>query len=371
MPVFGVQQALARRQAIVDATQALMREGIDFGTIPGTPKPTLLKPGAEKLCTLFGLCPTFFLEASEEDWDGTHHNGEPFFYYRYKCVLERNGYQIGQGVASCNTWESKYRYRWVSEADIPPGIPKNTLRSRDGAIAEFAFAVEKAETSGRYGKPAEYWQRFKDAIAAGEARRVQRETKAGKTMDAWEIGAAVYRVPNPDVYDQVNTAQKMAQKRALIAATLIAINASEFYTQDLEDLATEGIDTGSHPVGTKEAAAAVGERKIEEMRNAAKSEPPEPNPEDAEKISDSVIAMWKRMKDKASCIAELAVLKDRLQTLGREKEYYRVLEAAGKRHANEFTKIEDARKAAESMLKVIQVAETLLMRESGNGTEVA
>jgi hypothetical protein len=33
----------------------------------------------------------------------------------------------------------------------------------------------------------------------------------------------------------VNTIQKMAQKRALIAATLLAVNGSEFFTQDIED----------------------------------------------------------------------------------------------------------------------------------------
>jgi hypothetical protein len=44
------------------------------------------------------------------------------------------------------------------------------------------------------------------------------------------------KVPNPDVADLVNTIDKVAQKRALIAATLIAVNASEFFTQDVEDM---------------------------------------------------------------------------------------------------------------------------------------
>jgi len=34
--------------------------------------------------------------------------------------------------------------------------------------------------------------------------------------------------------------QKMAQKRALIAATLLAVNASEFFTQDIEDMVIDG-----------------------------------------------------------------------------------------------------------------------------------
>src|SRR5436305_40562 len=38
------------------------------------------------------------------------------------------------------------------------------------------------------------------------------------------------------IADQVNTIQKMAQKRSLVAAVLIAVNASEFFTQDVEDM---------------------------------------------------------------------------------------------------------------------------------------
>src|SRR6185295_4560350 len=33
----------------------LMEKDEDYGIIPGTPKPTLLKPGAEKLCNVYGL----------------------------------------------------------------------------------------------------------------------------------------------------------------------------------------------------------------------------------------------------------------------------------------------------------------------------
>ena len=44
------------------------------------------------------------------------------------------------------------------------------------------------------------------------------------------------RVFNPDIADQVNTIQKMSQKRSLVAAVLLAVNASEFFTQDIEDL---------------------------------------------------------------------------------------------------------------------------------------
>ena len=49
-------------------------------------------------------------------------------------------------------------------------------------------------------------------------------------------GQETGRIANPDIADQQNTILKMAQKRAMIAATLIGVNASEFFTQDMEDL---------------------------------------------------------------------------------------------------------------------------------------
>src|ERR1035438_8618157 len=55
MPVMDIQQAVLRRQMIVDATQKLMKQGVDFGKIPGTERDVLLQPGADKLCNLFGL----------------------------------------------------------------------------------------------------------------------------------------------------------------------------------------------------------------------------------------------------------------------------------------------------------------------------
>jgi hypothetical protein len=60
---------------------------------------------------------------------------------------------------------------------------------------------------------------------------IRQEIKTGKYGDY-----TVYVVPNSEPYDLVNTLQKMAQKRALVAAVLITTNASEFYTQDIEDM---------------------------------------------------------------------------------------------------------------------------------------
>ena len=240
-PVADIQSALARYDAFHDFVSQILKEGIDYGTIPGTNKPTLLKPGAEKLGAFFGLRPIFVPQESVNDWTGKDHNGEPFFFREYKTQLFRAGELVGEGIGSCNSWEKKYRYRWINELEIPSNVDKSGLEFRDGAISEFVFAVEKAETTGKYGKPASYWQQFADAISNGTAKQIKRKTKKGDEMDAWEIGGKLYAVPNKDVADQVNTIDKMAQKRAFVAAILIATNASDYFTQDMEDFQDHGI----------------------------------------------------------------------------------------------------------------------------------
>jgi hypothetical protein len=52
-------------------TRRIMVRDQDFGEIPGTNKPTLLKPGAEKLCNFFGLEPEFTPVVEDIDWTGS------------------------------------------------------------------------------------------------------------------------------------------------------------------------------------------------------------------------------------------------------------------------------------------------------------
>ena len=235
MPIFTKDLALERYQAFKDFVKGVLHEGVDFGKVPGSQKDTLLKPGAEKLCTFFGLTPRYIAEVEIEDWDGKH-QGQPLFYYRYKCQLYRGDLSMGEGIGSGSTWESKYRWRWVdSDQADKLGFDKSKLVTKRGSVSEFKFAIEKAETSGPYGKPAEYWERFKQEIRGGTAKQIQKPIKSGETREAWEIDTTVYRIPNTDFADQINTVQKMAQKRAYVAATLSATNASDYFTQDVED----------------------------------------------------------------------------------------------------------------------------------------
>lgn len=207
MPVFGIREAIERRQIIIEYTRELMVAGRDYGVIPGTDKNTLLKPGAEKLCSLFGLTPRFPIVDKAEDWTGEHHGGEPFFYYLVKCSLWRGDHLIAEGDGSCNSWEKKYRWR---------------EEQRKCPQCELAAIIKGRK---EYGGG---WLCFKKKGGCGAKF---------KDGDASIEGQTVGAIPNPDICDLPNTILKMAQKRALVGATLIAVNASEFFTQDIEDFA--------------------------------------------------------------------------------------------------------------------------------------
>lgn len=210
---------------------------VDYGVIPGTgDKPTLLLPGMEKLMRALNAVPNYIERRVIVDYD------KPLFHYEYECVLmdAATGQEIpgGRGIGLCTSMESAFGWRWVNDYEIPPHIDPRTLQRKGGKISEFKFAVEKGETSGQYGKPAEYWQQFRDAIANGTATLIERPTKKGKA-EAYEIDGARYRIPNDGIFDQVNAICKRAQKRALGSAIKGAASVSEYFTVDIEDNAPD------------------------------------------------------------------------------------------------------------------------------------
>lgn len=105
-------------QTMIAFVAAQMKKGIDYGTIPGTKKPTLLKPGAEKLCRLFSLRPSYELVHFITDFD------KPIFHYHYRCTLVRQGEMVGQGDGSCNSREKKYDSQKYKIFDLTNTIVK-------------------------------------------------------------------------------------------------------------------------------------------------------------------------------------------------------------------------------------------------------
>src|SRR3982751_2528882 len=372
LPIFTSEVALERYQAFKDFVSRVLKVGVDYGKVPGSDRHTLLKPGAEKLCTFFGLTPRYVAEVVIEDWSGEKH-GEPLFYYRFKCLLFRGTFQMGEGIGSSSNWESKHRYRWVDEATVSRlGLDKQTLPTRGGPISEFEFAINKAETSGAYAKPAEYWDRWRCAVEEGVARRIQKAKKDGTSSPAYEMNATFYRVPNAEFADIINTVQKIAQKRAYVAATLSATNASDYFTQDLEDYidveATTpevvSIDIGQNAPNTRGAQQHVLQQKLQALKQDATTVT------DARvipqtSVPEEVLLMWGRMISIETRCQEFAALKAKLvEVCGEEEGLRRYRQklllyvspgADGKVHSNQIAKnAEKSRKCALEMSQTIQ-----------------
>ena len=228
MPYDPVNEIEELRHTLLSLKSRAFLEGVDYDTIPGTNKPSLLLPGMEKIMRVMRLRPEYtLLPTSIIDFD------KPLFSLDYECRIVEvdSGLVRATAIGSCNSHETKYRCRWVKEHELPMGV--KYIERRHEKFTEFAWAIDKGETTGKYGKPAEYWQRFRDAITDQTAIDGERESN-GKVQRTWTIEGDVYKIPNTDVADQLNTMHKIAQKRGLGSAVKLVANASEFFTTDLE-----------------------------------------------------------------------------------------------------------------------------------------
>ena len=196
-----VDDVIQQVQKIQRVMEAVMRSGEHYGVIPGTgTKPTLLKPGAEKLCLVFRLDPQY--EVTETMPDGAHLS------VTSRCTLYHipTSNRMGSGMGSCSTKEKKYAWREAKR--VCPACGKD------------AIIRGKTEYGGG-------WVCFKKKDGCG--------SKFSEN-DALITGQLMGRVANPDLADQYNTILKMANKRALVAAVLNVTAASDIFTQDLEDV---------------------------------------------------------------------------------------------------------------------------------------
>ena len=202
----SVENVMAQIRAIQELMKQAMKPGEHYGIIPGTSrkdkdgkemaKPSLLKPGAEKICMMFRLAPSYQITAVE--YAGAH------IEYRLVCTLThiRTGEIWGQGVGSCSTMETKYRFR-NQKTDTGEPIPDD-YKTNKGHYRAQGFVAAKDEN------------------------------------DQW-IWAKLERVEHDNPADYYNTALKISKKRSLVDATLTATAASDFFTQDLEDMAENGL----------------------------------------------------------------------------------------------------------------------------------
>ena len=98
-----VQAMMTRIAEMRAVVQKNLVEGHDYGKIQGCPKPSLWKPGAEKILILFGLASEYEIIDKVQDYE------KGFFAFTVRCFLSRNGIPVTQGVGHCNTKERKYQ----------------------------------------------------------------------------------------------------------------------------------------------------------------------------------------------------------------------------------------------------------------------
>lgn len=189
----AVEDVTGQVALIQQVMKAAMKDGEHYGTIPGTQKPTLLKPGAEKLCLTFRFDPEYDVESVRE---------KDFIAHTVRCTLSYipTGQRVASGYGACNSREEKYKWRVVA-TDEP--VPKAYWEARTNGDLE-----TMRELMGADGSP---------------------KKKDGQ----WLIAR---RMQNDNPWELDNTILKMACKRALVAAVLNATAASDIFTQDLEDM---------------------------------------------------------------------------------------------------------------------------------------
>lgn len=162
---------------------SVMIKDVHFGTIPGTQKPSLLKPGAEKILTTFRIaCVPDIEDLSTDD----------AIRYRVhaKGIHMPSGTLVGVGVGECSSDEDKYCWRAV-------------------------VCPEEWETTDE-GKRRVKWSK-------GWGDKPPYSVQQVRTNPA----------------DIANTVLKMAKKRALVDLTLTATAASDVFDQDTDDLPPE------------------------------------------------------------------------------------------------------------------------------------
>lgn len=227
---YSVDDVLLQAAKLKDLMNKALQDGQHYGIIPGTKKPSLLKPGAEKINFLFRIG-TGEMDVIRTDMEKGHRE----IMIKTPMVHIPTGKVIAYGVGSCSTMESKYRWRnQYLEKEVGPVTKEYWDWPKDDYKGRLAI-LEKIYGSGKY--------------------------KIKKTPEGWKvlrIEGDGERIENPDIADQYNTVLKMAAKRSYVDGTIKASAASDFFTQDMEDTIPRGAIETEYTEATGEQGPHAG-----------------------------------------------------------------------------------------------------------------
>lgn len=242
----GSLQNTANQLALLEEfVSTVLKPNADYGVIPGTDKPTLLKPGAANVIAAF-QCHS---EPHVDHHDIDHGEGFENYTVHVDVVHTTSGKVVARGFGSCNSYEKKYRYREEQRKCPHCNQP--------------AIIKGKAEYGGGWlcwNKRGGCGAKFSDGDPA-----IEQQTTG--------------QIENPDPLDQSNTYLKMAIKRAEVDAALRLPGVARFFTQDLEDImgvAETPVDNGS--TSPKTGGAPSHQESPPNPRNAPKPTQPKGQP---------------------------------------------------------------------------------------------
>ena len=194
--VMDPAEAAALDEQLRNCMRAVLKENVDYGTIPGMgDRPSLFKPGAEKLLQWFGFGFENDQASIERDADGNRIG------VTYRCTV--------------------------------------TKELRDGR----KVTVSTCEGYAGYDE-----DKFYVSAAANERKERHNAQKYERSPNPLKF--AEYRAP-------WNSVIKMAQKRSLVGAAIDATAAAGLFTQDLEDMRGDDGPTGEQFTAAAQAAVAA------------------------------------------------------------------------------------------------------------------
>lgn len=222
---FTVEEVVAMTNKVKTVLAKIMVENEHYGIIPGCKKPSLWQPGAEKLCLAFRLRPEY--QVTRNDLPNGHRE------YEARCTLIHipTGRLFGEGIGSCSTMETKYRYRGEGRR-CPTCGAEAIIKGKD----EFGGGWLCFKRKGGCGA------KFKDGDSDIENQ------EGGK-------------VENPDIADCYNTVIQIACKRAYVKATRSSTAASDIFTDVIGDPDDPQGDATPHQESNGKPAVQQPQRK--------------------------------------------------------------------------------------------------------------
>lgn len=225
-----------------------LKRDLDYGVIPGTKKPSLLKPGAHKIFAFYDVFPDPDVEPDFIEL------GEGHLEVRCKTRLisRITDKVVGGGRGSCTTMESRFRFR--KAARVCPECGKEAIIKGKEDFGGGWLCWKKHKTVAGCGA------KFEDGDPAIEDQ-------------------AEGQVDNENIWDQRNSVLKQGEKRSDVDAALRLGCVSELFTQDMEST----FDVSVRPAPEPEAEPAsepppkANGKAASSPRTKTSSPPPEAN----------------------------------------------------------------------------------------------